>query len=63
MVTDVPLLFEPPVLGVVVDRLLDPLALQQLADVALEQVVVERVGMVEVARFADRGTGCPAGRR
>ena len=40
------------VLGVVVDRLLDRVAGEQLAHVTLEEFVVERVRVVEVARLA-----------
>jgi hypothetical protein len=45
-------LLEAGVARVVVDGLLDRLAGQQPAHMLLEQVVVERVGMVEVAQVA-----------
>ena len=51
VLADVAGLVEAAVLGVVVDGLFDRLARQQLAHVAPEQLVVEGVGVIEVARL------------
>jgi hypothetical protein len=52
VVADAARVVRAPVLGVVVDGLLDRAALEQLAQVPAQEVGVERVRVVEVARLA-----------